>query len=115
MFDKMPPELPRVVSIGRLDLQYRRPAAVDQRWRARAPHGIARQRLDTPLPCARQGPRHAADLEKLKYGVEIDGVRYGPIEATIDSVQGANMWLTIAIREGKNREVRKILRISASK
>ena len=40
-------------------------------------------------------------------------MHYGPIEATIDSVQGANMWLTIAIREGKNREVRKILATSA--
>jgi 23S rRNA pseudouridine2605 synthase len=50
-----------------------------------------------------------ADLDKLKEGVEIEGVRYGPIEAMIDTVQGANMWITVGIREGKNREVRKVL------
>jgi 23S rRNA pseudouridine2605 synthase len=49
------------------------------------------------------------DLEALKAGVEIEGVRYGPVEASVDSIQGANTWLTISIREGKNREVRKIL------
>jgi len=48
-------------------------------------------------------------LEALKGGVEIDGVRYGPVEGTLDSAQGANVWLTIGLREGKNREVRRIL------
>jgi 23S rRNA pseudouridine2605 synthase len=41
-------------------------------------------------------------------GVSIDGVQYGPVEARIDREQGANLWLTIALREGKNREVKKI-------
>ena len=50
-----------------------------------------------------------AELDKLKDGIEIEGVRYGAIEATIDSVQSGNMWLSIGIREGKNREVRKVL------
>ena len=50
-----------------------------------------------------------ADLDKLKDGIEIEGVRYGPIEASVDSVQGANTWLTMGLREGKNREVRRIL------
>ena len=45
----------------------------------------------------------------MKDGVTIDGVRYGPIEATLDREQGANVWLTFAIKEGKNREVRKVL------
>ncbi|MGA7116508.1 MAG: rRNA pseudouridine synthase, partial [Hyphomicrobium sp.] len=40
---------------------------------------------------------------------EIEGIRYGPIDATMDTVQGANAWLTIGIREGKNREVRKVM------
>jgi 23S rRNA pseudouridine2605 synthase len=48
-------------------------------------------------------------LDKLKTGVTIAGVRYGPIEATLDREQGANVWLTFAIKEGKNREVRKVL------
>ena len=48
-------------------------------------------------------------LDRLRGGITIDGVRYGPIEATLDREQGANVWLTVGIREGKNREVRKVL------
>jgi 23S rRNA pseudouridine2605 synthase len=48
-------------------------------------------------------------LDQLQAGITIDGLRYGPIEATLDREQGANVWLTFGIREGKNREVRKVL------
>jgi 23S rRNA pseudouridine2605 synthase len=48
-------------------------------------------------------------LDRLKGGVEVGGVRYGPIEAALDKVQGSNVWLNIGLREGKNREVRTIL------
>ena len=48
-------------------------------------------------------------LDALAAGVTIDAVRYGPIEATLDRQQGSNVWLTMAIREGKNREVRNVL------
>jgi 23S rRNA pseudouridine2605 synthase len=47
-------------------------------------------------------------LDALREGVTIEGVRYGPVDAKIDRQQGANLWLTIGLREGKNREVRKI-------
>ena len=109
VFDKMPPELPRVVSIGRLDynteglLLMTNDGALARHMELPATGWTRRYRVRA------KGRVTPADLEKIKDGVEIDGVRYGPIEAAIDSVQGANMWLTIAIREGKNREVRKIL------
>ncbi len=109
VFDKMPPELPRVVSIGRLDynteglLLLTNDGALARHMELPATGWTRRYRVRA------KGRVTPADLEKIKDGVEIDGVRYGPIEAAIDSVQGANMWLTIAIREGKNREVRKIL------
>jgi 23S rRNA pseudouridine2605 synthase len=48
-------------------------------------------------------------LDALRRGITIDGVRYGEIEATVDRVQGSNVWLTFAIREGKNREVKNVL------
>jgi 23S rRNA pseudouridine2605 synthase len=48
-------------------------------------------------------------LNSLKKGVTVEGVRYGAVEATLDSEKGANQWLTVGIREGKNREVRKVL------
>ena len=49
------------------------------------------------------------DLELLKNGITIDGIRYGKIEAKLDKQQGSNAWLTLGIREGKNREIRKIM------
>jgi 23S rRNA pseudouridine2605 synthase len=48
-------------------------------------------------------------LDELKRGVEVDGVKYGPIDATLERDQGANVWLVFAIREGKNREVRNVM------
>lgn len=45
----------------------------------------------------------------LAHGSEFEGVRYGPIEAQLDSVKGDNAWLTVSLREGKNREVRKVM------
>jgi 23S rRNA pseudouridine2605 synthase len=109
VFDALPPELPRVISIGRLDfnteglLLLTNDGALARhlelpatgwlrRYRARAHGSVAQEALD-----------------KLKEGAEIGGVRYGAIEATLDKVQGANVWITLALREGKNREVRKIL------
>ena len=49
------------------------------------------------------------DLELLKNGITINGIRYGKIEAKLDKQQGSNAWLTLGIREGKNREIRKIM------
>ena len=48
-------------------------------------------------------------LDRLRAGITIDGIRYGSIEATVDRAQGSNVWLTFAIREGKNREVKNVL------
>ncbi len=109
VFDKLPPEMERVVSIGRLDFNTEGLLLLTNDG------GLARYMELPATGWARRyrvrakGRVTAADLEKLKDGVDIDGVQYGPVEGIIDSVQGANMWLTIAIREGKNREVRKIL------
>jgi 23S rRNA pseudouridine2605 synthase len=49
-----------------------------------------------------------ADLDRLTNGITLDGVHYGPIEATIDREQGSNMWLNLGLREGKNREVKRL-------
>lgn len=109
VFEKLPPELPRVVSVGRLDfnteglLLLTNDGALARHLELPANGWLRRYRVRA------KGRVTPAQLEVLKNGVEIEGVRYGPVEASIDSMQGANMWLTIAIREGKNREVRKIL------
>jgi 23S rRNA pseudouridine2605 synthase len=109
VFDKLPPEMERVISIGRLDFNTEGLLLLTNDG------GLARFMELPATGWARRyrvrakGRVTPADLEKLKDGVEIDGVQYGAIEGAIDSVQGANCWLTISIREGKNREVRKIL------
>jgi 23S rRNA pseudouridine2605 synthase len=110
VFDKMPEGLPRLISVGRLDLnseglllmtndgglarKLELPAnGWIRRYRVRV-HGIVE-------------PRRLADLEK---GVTVEGVPYGPIHATFEGEQrSANAWLTVALREGRNREVRKVM------
>ena len=109
MFDNLPEDLPRVVSVGRLDFNTEGLLLLTndghlarhlelpatgwlRRYRVRAHGRVTQNELDT-----------------LKDGVEIEGVKYGPVEAAVDSVAGGNVWITVGIREGKNREVRKVL------
>ncbi len=110
VFDALEGRLPRVISVGRLDLtteglllltndgelarHMELPATGwTRRYRVRA-HGRVTQR----------------DLDGLKEGIEIDGIAYRPIRAELDQVQGGNVWLTMSINEGKNREVRAVCR-----
>jgi len=109
VFEKMPPEMPRVISVGRLDfnteglLLLTNDGGLARHLELPANAWVRRYRVRA------KGRVTPQQLEALKSGVEIEGVRYGPVEAAVDSVQGANMWLTVAVREGKNREVRKIV------
>ncbi len=109
VFDNLPPGLPRVISVGRLDFNTEGLILLTN-------DGELARHLELPATgwlrryrVRAKGRVTQGDLDKLREGVEIEGVRYGPVEATMDTVQGANMWLTVGIREGKNREVRKVL------
>ena len=109
VFDKLPATLGRVISIGRLDvtseglLLITNDGALARHMELPATGWLRRYRVRA------HGRTTAAALDKLKDGIEVEGVKYGPIEATLDKQQGANTWLTIGLREGKNREVRKVL------
>ncbi len=109
IFQNLPKGLPRLISVGRLDFNTEGLLLLTndgelarvlelpatgwlRRYRVRAHGSIMQPKLDA-----------------LRSGVIIDGIRYGTIEAAIDRVQGSNTWLTFAIREGKNREVRNVL------
>jgi 23S rRNA pseudouridine2605 synthase len=109
VFESLPEGMPRVVSVGRLDfnseglLLLTNDGALSRHLELPATGWLRRYRVRA------HGRVSQADLDKLKDGIEIEGVRYGPIEATLDSVQSGNAWLTMGLREGKNREVRRIL------
>jgi 23S rRNA pseudouridine2605 synthase len=101
--------MPRVVSVGRLDLNTEGLLLLTNDG------GLARV-LELPATgwlrryrVRAHGSILQPQLDALRKGVTVNGVHYGAIEATVDRLQGANVWLTFAIREGKNREVRNVL------
>ena len=109
IFSALPKTLPRLISVGRLDLNTEGLLLLTNDG------GLARL-LELPATAwlrryrVRAFGRVTQDaLDRLRAGVTIGGVRYGPVEATLDREQGSNVWLTFAIREGKNREVRRVL------
>jgi 23S rRNA pseudouridine2605 synthase len=109
IFQKLPKELPRVVSVGRLDINSEglllltNDGGLSRMLELPSTGWLRRYRVRA------NGRTDQERLSSLKKGVTVEGVRYGPVEASLDSEKGANQWLTVGIREGKNREVRKVL------
>ena len=109
VFEKLPDDLPRVISVGRLDYNSEGLLLLTN-------DGELARKLELPKTAwARRyrvrvhGHVNEAALEKLKDGVTIEGITYGTIVARLDRQQGDNAWLTVSIHEGKNREIRKIM------
>jgi 23S rRNA pseudouridine2605 synthase len=109
VFDNLPEGLPRLISIGRLDFNTEGLLLLTNDG------GLARL-LELPdtgwlrrYRVRAHGEITQAQLDELKNGIEVEGVKYGPIDATLERDQGANVWLVFAIREGKNREVRNVM------
>jgi len=109
IFQKLPPNLPRLISVGRLDfnteglLLLTNDGALARVLELPATGWLRRYRVRA------HGSVTQAQLDELRAGVTVDGIHYGSIEATLDRVQGSNLWLTFAMREGKHREVRNVL------
>jgi 23S rRNA pseudouridine2605 synthase len=108
VFDSLPKDLPRVISIGRLDLNSEGLLLLTN-------DGALARKLE--LPSTGWIRRYRARvygqvtpnmLEEMKKGVVADGVHYDSIEAVVDSTKGGNSWVTVALKEGKNREIRKV-------
>jgi 23S rRNA pseudouridine2605 synthase len=110
IFGALPAGLPRLISVGRLDL------STEGLLLLTNDGGLART-LELPSTAWLRRYRVRAhgrvtqpQLDALRDGITIDGINYGPVEAVLDREQSSNVWITFGIREGKNREVRNVLR-----
>ena len=109
IFQRLPANLPRLISVGRLDfnteglLLLTNDGALARVLELPSTGWLRRYRVRA------HGSVTPAQLEELRKGVTISGIHYGAIDASIERVQGSNLWLSFAIREGKNREVRTVL------
>jgi len=109
VFERLPPEMGRVISVGRLDM-------ASEGLLLLTNDGVLARRLELPATGWTRryrarvfgifDDRLAAGLAK---GVTIDGERFGPVQVRIDRLQAANSWLTVSLKEGRNREVRRLL------
>ena len=109
VFDNLPDDLPRVISVGRLDINTEGLLLLTNDG------GLARM-LELPSTgwlrryrVRAYGSIDQARLDELREGIAVDGVLYGAIEATLDREQGHNVWITMGLREGKNREIKNVL------
>jgi 23S rRNA pseudouridine2605 synthase len=114
IYDRLPPDLPRVMPIGRLDM-------TSEGLLLLTNDGGLKRRLELPATGWRRryrvrvfGTLDPKALDRLRQGIEVDGIAYGPIEARLDrdrdpeGPRRSNAWLTMALREGKNREIRRV-------
>lgn len=109
VFAALPDTMPRVVSVGRLDISSEGLLLLTN-------DGGIKRRLELPSTgwlrkyrVRVKGRPRDEDMAPLRKGITLDGERFQPMEIALDRQQGANAWLTIAIREGKNREVRRAM------
>lgn len=107
IYEGLPEGMPRVMSVGRLDL-------TSEGLLLLTNDGEIKRRLELPetgwlrrYRVRINGAVSEGDLDRLRQGITVDGVDYQPMEVSFDRQQGANAWLTVGLREGKNREIRR--------
>ena len=109
VFGALPKDMPRVMSVGRLDLNSEgllvltNDGELKRKMELPATGWLRRYRVRI------KGSLSEAKLDALRDGITVDGIHYAPMDATFDRQQGANAWLTIGLREGKNREIRRVM------
>jgi len=109
VFDALPKDLPRVMSVGRLDLNSEGLLLLTN-------DGEMKRKMELPSTgwlrryrVRIKGALSEAKLDELRAGITVEGVHYAPMDVTFDRQQGANAWLTVGLREGKNREIRRTM------
>lgn len=110
VFQHLPKQLPRVISVGRLDLNSEGLLLLTN-------NGELSRKLELPengwsrrYKVRVYGDVRPERLAELQKGITVDGVTYGAVKAEIESRQGANAWLAVTLTEGKNREIRKLMK-----
>ena len=109
VFEKMPPEMPRVVSVGRLDINSEGLLLLTTDGELARDLELPSRNWTRRYRVRVHGKVDEDALRALRKGVTIDNVRYGPVLAHLEKEQGSNAWLSVSIHEGKNREIRRIM------
>lgn len=109
IFDAMPPGLPRVVSVGRLDLTTEGLLLLTNDGELSRYLELPANGLMRTYRVRAYGRVSQEQLDRLQKGLRWQGVKYGPIEAKLESQQGSNAWIEMSLSEGKNREVRNVM------
>ncbi len=109
IYDLLPPELPRVMPIGRLDLNTEGLLLLTNDGEFKRQMELPSTGVERTYRARCFGNISQSELEDLIQGVEVDGVQYGKIDANMERRTGANVWIEMTLTEGKNREVRRVL------
>ena len=109
-FDNLPIGLPRVISVGRLDLNSEGLLLLTNNGELSRELELPKNAWSRRYRVRVHGRVDLKKLEELQQGVTIDGVTYGRVVAVIDSQNGSNTWLSVTLNEGKNREIRKLMK-----
>ncbi|MBC2777966.1 rRNA pseudouridine synthase [Parasphingopyxis sp. GrpM-11] len=109
IYDKLPKGLPRVMPIGRLDLNTEGLLLLTNDGGLKRQMELPSSGVERVYRARAFGPITQEQLEALIEGITIDGMRYGPIDANLERRTGRNQWIEMKLAEGKNREVRRVL------
>jgi 23S rRNA pseudouridine2605 synthase len=109
IYDRLPRDLPRVIPVGRLDLNTEGLLLLTTDGELKRQLELPSSRVERTYRARAFGEVSQDQLEELIQGVEIEGVRYGPIDANMERRTGRNVWIELRLTEGKNREVRRVL------
>ena len=109
IFDELPEDLPRVMSVGRLDLNSEGLLLLTNDGEMKRAMELPSSGIPRTYRARAFGDITQAQLDELIEGIEIDGIRYGRIEADLERGSGKNRWVQMTLTEGKNREVRLVL------
>ena len=110
VFDNLPAGLPRVISVGRLDLNSEGLLLLTNNGELSRTLELPQNGWSRRYKVKVHGRVSQAKIDSLADGVTVDGVAYGPVKILLGETQGTNTWLTITLQEGKNREIRRLMK-----